>query len=70
MMQWSQLSSNKLVACECSLKVLVHLPAMTSRLNFFRIGLQFLLRCSEWVSLQMTSTHLWQRPKNAKKQQL
>ena len=26
-MQWTQLSSNKLVACECSLKVLVHLPS-------------------------------------------
>ena len=39
---------------------------MTTRLNFFRLALQFLLRCLEWVPLPTTRTCLWNWPKNAK----
>jgi len=55
---------------KCSSKAFIHLRAMNTRLNFFRLGLHFLLRCLEWVSLPMTSTHLWNCPKNAKNDNL
>ena len=40
------------------------------RLNLFRLGLQFFLKCLEWVSLPMTSVHLWNWPKNSKSNDL
>ena len=42
--------------------------AITTRLNFFR--LRFFLKWLEWVLLPMTTTHLWNWPKNAKNNSL
>ena len=46
-------------------KAFVHLRAMATLLNFFRLELQFLLRCLEWVSLPMTSAHCCDRKSRA-----
>jgi len=37
---------------------------MTSRLNFFRLGLQLLLGCSDWVSLQTTRSETGRKMQN------